>query len=89
MRLKDYLTQRGIGVGEFAEKLGITRFYLSGLLHGRVPGKLTLKNIHHLTLGEVTKEDFLKVKEEVKVKKLEQKIERQRWLEQQKSLENN
>jgi len=54
MELKKYLKKCNMTQTYFAEKLGITRFYLSGIISGkRKAGKFLKEKIRRLTRGQV------------------------------------
>ena len=57
--LRDYLFQNGITHTKFAERLGISKHYLSRILAGKhIPGKLLLEKIQRLTKGHIKPTHF-------------------------------
>ena len=60
MKLSDYLSERSISDGEFAEKIGVDRSSVSRLRRGVTrPNWPTIERIISETSGAVTANDFL------------------------------
>jgi len=54
MNLKNYLFAKGITQSAFAERVGVTKYYMCRLINGKLkPGKLLAEKIENLTKGEV------------------------------------
>lgn len=62
MELRKYLFDKKITTTEFANRLGISRVHMSGIVNGkRRPGKTLIDQIKLMTNGKVTEKD-LKIK---------------------------
>lgn len=58
--LRDWLTREGIGIGEFADRIGVTRVTMSRYLAGkRLPRPHIMRRIQAATRGEVTPNDWI------------------------------
>ncbi len=63
MQLKDWLKKTETTVVQFAEDINIARYTLQRYLHqGRMPPPDVMVAIHSVTKGEVSPNDFYKLK---------------------------